>query len=440
MKTVLSRWVIANRTILTNAGALVSTTGVTSVLGFVYWWVAARQFPQAAVGLASAAISAMGLLGGVSVLGLGTLLMGELQRQPGKRASLITTALIVSGTAGGVLGLVFALVAPSLSADLQPLGASLWAMLLFALGVSVTAVALVIDQALIGLLRGGSQFWRNALFAAAKLAALWLASIWIANQSGLVIWATWVVGIPISFAFLAIFAVRANIPLRAYQPDWSLLRHLRRAALGHHALNLVLQGPILGLPVLVTVQLSASTNAHFYAAWMIAYLVFMVPVSLTTVLYAVSAAQPEALARQIRHTLQMSGAVGLLANMVVLLGADLLLGVFGPAYAAEAGWTLRILALGVFPLIVRSHYIAIARIHKKVNETARYMAGGALLELAFAALGAAVGGLTGLSIGWVAAVCVEAMFMALPVYRAASPDRPRAEHNILALLLKRALR
>ena len=76
------RWWQDNRVILANSGSLVGTTVATSVLGFMFWWVAARYFSPEAVGLASAAVSAMSLLAGIAVFGLGTLLLTELPRQP----------------------------------------------------------------------------------------------------------------------------------------------------------------------------------------------------------------------------------------------------------------------------------------------------------------------------------------------------------------------
>src|SRR5881227_2001050 len=75
------QWVQVNSIILVNAGSLVGTTAVTSVLGFVYWWLAAREFPPEVIGIASASISAMMLLGNFCMLGLGTLLITELPRQ-----------------------------------------------------------------------------------------------------------------------------------------------------------------------------------------------------------------------------------------------------------------------------------------------------------------------------------------------------------------------
>src|SRR5438067_3698044 len=127
------QWVQINSIILVNAGSLMGTTVITSILGFVYWWLAARQFPPEAVGLASAAISAMTLLGTFAILGLGTLLLGELPRQRDREASLISAALILVGAVGGLLGLAFAVGASHVSTGFQSLGASIENSATFAL-------------------------------------------------------------------------------------------------------------------------------------------------------------------------------------------------------------------------------------------------------------------------------------------------------------------
>src|SRR5947209_19948940 len=116
---------------LINAGSLIGTSAVTSLLGFVYWWIAARQFPPEAVGIASASISAMTLLGGLCILGLGTLLITEIPRQPGHEGELISTALIVVGGVSGCVGTVFAVVAPYISPGFKPLGANILDVVIF---------------------------------------------------------------------------------------------------------------------------------------------------------------------------------------------------------------------------------------------------------------------------------------------------------------------
>ena len=319
MRTLLHQWAQENSVILVNAGSLVGTTVVTSVLGFAYWWLAARQFSPQAVGLASAAISAMMLLGSLGILGLGTLLIGELPRQQGKEASLISATLIVVGSVGACLGIVFAAVAPYLSKDFQVLRTSVENVTLFALGVSLTATTSALDQALLGLLRGELQLWRNALFAGVKLAALFIASLWLSHTSGLAIYATWVIGIALSLAALARFAPLQGAG-RSYLPQWGLLRELGPAALKHHALNLTLDAPALILPVLVTVLLSATTNAWFYVSWSVSSIANTVTVILTTTLYAVSSAQPLELARKIRLTFSLALVATVLANCILLPG------------------------------------------------------------------------------------------------------------------------
>ena len=111
----------SNRVIVTNAGSMIGAAAVAASIGYVYWWVAVRQFPPAAVGLAAAAVSAMTLLATIGVLGLGTLLIRELPHRPGEEGALIATSLAVAGTVAGGLGVAFALVAPMIVADLAPL-------------------------------------------------------------------------------------------------------------------------------------------------------------------------------------------------------------------------------------------------------------------------------------------------------------------------------
>ncbi len=432
MRVNLSQWVRANSVLFVNAGSLVGTTGVTSVLGFIYWWLAARQFPPTAVGFASTTISAMTLIGTLSILGLGTLLMGELPRQKGKEASLISAALILVGGVGGGGGIVFAVIAGGLSVDLHILGASTENILLFATGVSFSAIAILLDQALIGLLQGGLQLWRNTLFALAKLAALFWVSFWLSHKVGLAIYVTWIIGNGLSFAALAVFAVwKGGWRGRTYLPEWGGLRKLGRSALQHHALNLTLLAPGQLMTVLVTVMLSLQASAWFYVSLMLASFLFSVPIALTQVLYAAGSAQPALLARKMRLTLGLALAVSVLANGGLLLGAKNLLSLFGQSYVDQAVVCLRILGLFSFPLTIRNHYLAICRIQSRVAHALLPMVVGGVLEVGGAALGAHLGGLSGLSFGWFLAICVEAMLSARPVYKALRSSSASAETDSL---------
>lgn len=430
MRTFLYQWIKTNGVMLFNAGSLVATFIVKSGLGFAYWWVAARQFSPEAVGFASAAISGMTLLGTLCMLGAGTLLIRELPRQRGKEAELLITALLMVGAIGGCIGLLFAFTMPFLSADLNPLRASAQSVTFFAVGVSLATINLVLDQALIGLLRGDLQLWRNILFAGAKLVVLAAAGLWLSQRGGLVIYVTWALGDAFSLAALAGFAVlKGKWTVRKTFPLWGLVRKLGPSALQHHLLNLLLIGPNLALPVLVTVLISATMNAWFYVAFLLADVVYVIPQALVTALYAVSSAQPNVLARKARLTLVLAVITTVFANGILFFGSRQLLGLFGPGYAELGVWSLRILGLGAIPFLIKDHYVAICRVRDRIAKALLPLAGGALLELGIAGLGARLGGISGLSLGWVIAVCIEAFLMSGTVYRTIRPVSTSSDHD-----------
>jgi O-antigen/teichoic acid export membrane protein len=420
MRTLLFQWAKTHSAILVNTGSLAGTTVIASVLGFPYWWLAARQFPPEAVGLASAAVSAMTLLASIAMLGWGTLLIGELPRQPGKEISLISAALILVGGIGGCLGIVFAVVAPFISADFQSLRASVGDTALFAVGVSLTAITFVLEGALIGLWRSDLILWRSTLFAVAKLAALFVASLWLSHTLGLTIYAAWTVGNALSLAALAGYAVLKGRGYKGtYLPHWRLLRKLGPVALQHHILNLILQIPLLVAPVLITTLLSATVNAWYYIAGSIASLASVIPTALVFVGYTSGCAEPTELARRMRLTLSLAFVAAVLANGVLQLSAKQTLGLFGQSYAEQAVWSLRIFAIGAFPLIIKNHYIVLYRIWGRVAYAILPVTAGVLLELGALALGARLGGLSGLSLGWIAALYIEAICMFRTVHKAA---------------------
>jgi len=113
------------------------------------------------------------------------------------------------------------------------------AALVFVIGVALTALAFVLDQALIGLLRGGLQLNRNVVFSVVKLAALIPVAALIADAGPQWIYGTWTVGIAISLVVLVRFyRSREGDPLG---PDFRLLREMRVHAVTHHAVNLALR-------------------------------------------------------------------------------------------------------------------------------------------------------------------------------------------------------
>jgi O-antigen/teichoic acid export membrane protein len=424
-----------HRALLSNAGSMVGATVVTSLLGVAFWFVAAQHFSQAAVGIAGAAVSAMLLLGFVASLGLGTLLMGELPRRVGSQRSLLNAALIVATVSGLVLGLAFALIAPLISANLSPLDETGLAVVAFALATALTALAYVLDQSLIGMLHGGLQLTRNVVFAAVKLGGLLLIAGLVADPGAAWIYTSWGAGIAISLFVLARFHL-ARPGEEKLRPDFASLRAMRGAAASHAVVNLALESADLAMPIIVLSLLTPAQNAGFYMAWLVVGFLVMVPLSLSSVAYALDSGEtvaevtdpvdgvvhavepgpPEEAGDRFRFTLAASFVFGVAATIVLIPGAELILKIFGSGYAETATTALRVMTLGVFPLIIKTHYIAIHRARRTLRRALPLAWAGTVLELGGGALGAALGGIDGVAWGWVAGLVVEAIVMAPDVF------------------------
>ena len=418
---------LGHKDILLNAAAMLGSTFVTSGLGFVYWWAAAHLFTPRIVGLASAYISAMSLIGPFGVLGLGTLLMGKLPTLREKRGSYVVTSLLVSSIVAGLLGMGFAIIAPFISKELAALAGNVWTVVLFGIGVSLAASTFVLDQAMIGLSMGGLQVTRNAAFSMFKLALLLVIAYLLKETNGLLIYATWQLSQVISIAVFMIWGRNKGVQpsrWREWRPRLSILRELPGPALEHHALNMALQITGLGLPVVVTSLLSAELNASFYLAWLIVSFMVAVPLMLSVALFASGSADKAAFSSKIRATLKLSLAAAVLANLVFWPGADFVMGLFGRSYAHDAAGALRILGLGIIPLVIKDHFIAARRVYGVLKKTALLAAVGGALELGLAALGARWGGLQGLCLGWLIALCIEGLVTGPAVYRVVRNPSP----------------
>jgi Na+-driven multidrug efflux pump len=200
---------------------------------------------------------------------------------------------------------------------------------------------------------------------------------------------------------------------------------MRVSAASHAAVNLALETADLAMPIIVITLLSATANAGFYIAWLIVGFLVMIPFALSTVAYAIGSADAAGVSARFRFTLALSLAFAALANIALVPGAEPVMRIFGEGYAAVAAAPLQILALGVFPLVVKTHYVAVHRVRRTLRRALPLAWAGTALELGGGALGAALGGLSGVAWGWLAGLAIEAVAMGPDVVRAALAPSPR---------------
>lgn len=416
-----------HRALLSNAGSLFATTGVASILGAAYWTLAARLFGQQDVGYGAAEIPAMTLIGTIGMFGFGTLLVGELPKRK-RRAELVSAALIVCALGSLFLGLAFVLIAPHFSGRFGVLISTPIQKAIFIAGVVLTSVSQVLDMATIGILRASIQLARNMAFSILKLAALPIFAATILDRFGVDVTLSWVVGMALSLAFVTarIAFSRARLLVR---PDLRLLRSLFRSAMAHYWINIATTAPPTLFPVLVTVLISPSANAAFYVAFTLSTFLYVIPSQLSMVLFAMAAAEPQAIAHRVRFAMKLSYAIGLPAITVLILGSHWILGIYGPGYARTAAIPMLFFALGYIPAVPKALYLAICRANNRITYAAVILSAFTVAEIGGVAAGAVAGGLIGLSAALLATLTAQGIIITPLLLRA---TMRRGRHRTVA--------
>ena len=412
-----------NRVLVSNAASLYVTTIINSVLGFGFWTVAARAFTVHQVGYGSAAISAMSILSTAGMFGLNTLLIGELPRRK-SRGGLISAAVLAAATGSFILAAAFAFIAPLISSNFTFISNDALQLVVFVSGVTVIGASLVLDEATIGLLRGRLQLWRNLVFTISKLLFLPLAALFMRDKFGVGIVASWVAGAVFSLTILAMRLLVSG-ELVFPKPDWRVLKGLGRLTVIHNWLNLAIMVPWMLLPVLVTITLGPTASAAFYIAWTLSTFLRVIPIHLSTVLFAVTSKNTKQLAPQLRFSLRTCMLVGVPGMAVMCLGSHLILNIFGASYSKTGAVSLILLSVAYLPSVPKAHYIAVCRATGQLSRAATIISVTALLEIVSAVIGAKQDGLTGFGVGVLVACLFEAVITTPQVLRATSAGQHR---------------
>jgi O-antigen/teichoic acid export membrane protein len=401
-----------------NVLTLLATTGVSLLLGFGYWNIAARLFSQAQVGYGSAAISAMTLLSSFGTFGLNTLLVGALPKRT-ERGGLIAAAMLAAALGSLALAVGFVTIVPHFTNHYDEVAGSAGKAAIFCCGVALTGAAVVFDAATIGMLRGGLQLSRNIAFVVTKLLTLVGAALVLHYTTGIGIFASWVAAIPFSLVTVAVRIWARSHTFSLPRPDWATLRSLRRSLAAHNWLNLALQMPVLLIPVLAASILAPSVNAAYYVSTTILGGLFILPSHMSTVLFAMGAADPGELPARLRFGLRVSLLVGVVGIVVLGLGAHLILGVFGAGYARVATLPMRIMVLAYLPGVPNLFYVAVARATNRLSRAARFVCVFAVLDISAVVFGAIKYGVIGVAVAGLAVITLEALVTTPIVLRAA---------------------
>jgi O-antigen/teichoic acid export membrane protein len=348
---------------------IMGTTVTTSLLGYIFWVVAARAYSAYDVGLASALISGASFASALSILGVSSTMIQTLPKRANGRpwSIALNTGMLVgtiSGLAGGVCLVVLM---PAISGHFSLLRVSPLADVLLLVNVPLWSIATILDFTFIAERRAGRMLLRNSVFSAVKISLL-LVPVIVGTATTVAVLGSW------TAATLASVVVGVALMLalnRGWQPAvkgaWAEARRMLSSMAGNHLINLGGSLPLYLLPVLVTVRLSATANAYFYTTWMIGGLFFMVSNSVAASLFAEGSHAAEHLRSNVVKSARITAILLVPAMLVCVLFGRYIMNIFGPAYPNHGFGLLLVLTVAGIPDAITAIFVSAMRVQGRLR-------------------------------------------------------------------------
>ncbi|MGC0363361.1 O-antigen/teichoic acid export membrane protein [Rhodococcus sp. 27YEA15] len=403
--------------------AVMTSSAMTGILGFLFWTVAARGFTVSDVGRASAIISAATMSATLATVNLGSVyerflpLAGRSTHRSIRAGLLTTTALAV------LLGIGLVVVGPR-----ERLFGSWTALAWFPLCVVTLSLFALLDPILIGLRRARHIAVKNISQSVAKLVAVAVFALALANWGILV--AVWVVPAAAVTAVIWFRVVRPVVDHAGGPPRLPPRRELWHYFIGTYAMTVVGVLVPLTVPLVVVGTLGTEANAFFNMCWLLVSTIAILIGSTAAPYIAAVAAESDRSADATTRFMRVCFAAGVGGSAFLLTFGPLILRAFGSEYAAAAGGLVRLMALTLPFVALMTVYSALARVHRKLRlatavqwTTAVGIVGG--ISLATPWWGLQAIGIVYLSVE-VAAACVIAVPLTgflRSIYRPATSNR-----------------
>jgi O-antigen/teichoic acid export membrane protein len=413
--------------VFSNASYLVGSTLTGSIFGFAFWLVAARLCSPSQVGLGAAYISALTLLTVVTDLGLSSVVIRFARGLGTEWQPFVNTAVSIVTLASLVVAVVFALGTPLWSPSMSDLAGDPLVLTVFVFSTALFGLALFIDKIFVAFEIMKYMFWRNVLSNAVRVAAI-VVTARVLGATGLVLAAGIgsIAGIALACAVL-LPRTGGGLRLRP-----TLRLHLLRAHVGYSAGNhfatLVWGIPPQIYPLMVVSILGPGVNAQFYINWMIANLLFIVPVAISTSAFARASNTSGMQQRQYWAMMWLTVGGLVVPAVALILAAPFVLHIFGSHYSQHTGYLFDVLVLSVFPYTINT---AIVTHHRVTRAVGRMMLSSGTVTGLSLVLSAVLGterGLTGIGVGWLIGQCLGLVVSWLTVRGVRLEDR--LEHRV----------
>ncbi|MBI3673276.1 MAG: phosphotransferase [Rhizobiales bacterium] len=349
--------------LIRNGYALVASAGLTSMLGLVYWILAARIYSPEELGLGAALISTLLTLGNVAQLNFGNLLNRFLPVAGRFSGRLI----MIAYGCGCVAALVISLAAMTLIEHyfqaLDKLFDTPFATVGFVAATVAWTIFALQDSVLAGLRKGTVVPIENAVYSIAKIGLLFVFAGTATLGSG--VFAAWIVPLP-AIVLVVNLVIFLRILPRHQATDGPAGDDIGIFAVarffGWDYVGTLATMAAMGLaPLLVLRESGASALAAYHLAWTMAYTLYLIGRSMGVSLLTEASSDRSRMLALVADALVHTMIPLIFAVLAIIVAAPWIMGLFGPSYALIGTPLLRILALSCLPWGAVTIYLSYMR-------------------------------------------------------------------------------
>lgn len=329
--------------LLKNSVFLMTTSFITSVIGFFFWIIAARYYTPSDVGITSAIFSSISLISLVSSLGLSRAIIFYLPRYK-HTDKIISSCLTINISSSIIFSFIFIsglkIWSSELTSTLNDLGDVL-IFLIISICVSIS-----------GLINAIFTAGRRSSFCMIKDSVNHLVKIFplffLINFGAMGVIISLGIGsfLSIIIGFFLLYKVWRYKPGLKLDP---IVKNMAHFSAGNYISDILNNLPKLILPIMILNMISAKSAGYFYIAIMMASLLYGISQSISTS-FLVESSDKDKFWNNANKSIKFNLILIIPSILLFMIFGKFVLGIFNPSYAENATTTMIILTVTSIPL------------------------------------------------------------------------------------------
>lgn len=346
-----------------NSISLMLNSYSASFLGFIFWIIVSRLYEPGEIGIFVTFISIASLISTVSLLGFDYSLIRFLKKYDNYNSFINSSFSLVIVSSISLSLLFFA-------------GVSIWApkivvlinqpyyILLFLFFSVFYALSIILNNIFIAFLKSHYYLLQNLLTSILKIIILVILFLVLGTS----ILEPWIIAIFLSF-MIGIYYLRSEVNdyKFSFTIDRGLLSKIFRFSSSNYLVSILGNGTALILPLMVLNIIGSENSAYYYISFTLGSLLFVIPNSFSTSLFAESSSKEIEFKSNLKKVLKKSYLMLLPIVIGLILFGKYVLLIFGNQYIAGS-ILLSYLAISSLFIAINSFYNTYLRINLKMKE------------------------------------------------------------------------